>query len=129
MKMKTSNAKAILSGNTRPMKDELMAHGWRWDGRSWSKTISAEQAAALRDAATEDARRDAARAVKGAKKGCMLTVDGLVRYVSPAYVAPAAQAGRGHGQADQDGFGWNCDARGNFVAAKRIPGSAPHDRV
>jgi hypothetical protein len=30
---------------------------------------------------------------------------------------------------DQDGYGWNCDADGNFVGGKRIAGSSPDDAV
>jgi transposase InsO family protein len=119
--------RAILSGDTRPIKETLKRQGWKWDGQCWSRLISDAQADACRDAVGREAQREAAERFFANKKGCVLTINGIVRYTSPSYVPPAVTGA--DSEADPDGMGWNADGYGNPVSAPRIPGSAPDDRI
>ena len=64
------------------------------------------------------------RGLGGHKKGCRLTLDGIVRWTSKTYESPQLpEASDGQRTPDADGFGWDCDQHGNLVATQRIPGS------
>ena len=116
----------VCSGNTRANKELLKARGWKYDpkSRTWDKRLVAAHAQRVR-------ARDA-EFLKGLGqfKGCLLTLQGIEIWRSKTYVEPtAAPRVSSSRYADQDGFGWNCDAAGNPVSSKRIPGSAPDDMI
>lgn len=116
----------VCSGNTRANKELLKARRWTYDpaSQTWHKRLVAAHAQRVR-------ARDA-EFLKGLGqfKGCRLTLEGIEIWRSKTYVdATAAPRVNSNRHADPDGFGWNCDAYGNPVASKRIPGSAPDDMI
>lgn len=107
---------AVLTGDTYPIRDILRKQDWRWNAalKVWTKQIGGQTEARI--SAGDGA---AIQEIKGNKKGCRLTVNGIVRWTSKTFAA----------HPDQDGLGWNVDERGNPVAGRQIPGSAPDDLI
>lgn len=123
---KTPTYCLTCSGNTRANKEFLKARKWTYDpaARVWFKQLVAEHAARVRARDAEFLKS------LGQFKGCRLCLQGIEVWRSKTYVeATAAPRANGNRRADPDGFGWNCDAFGNPVASKRIPGSAPDDCI
>ena len=118
--------KLTCDGDTRPWKESLKARGWKWDPAAghWYMMLVDPHAQMI-----VDGQDDFFRGLGGHKKGCRLTLDGIVRWTSKTYGAAASEPAKDSRQPDADGFGWNCDAAGNLVSTRRIPGSAPDDMI
>ena len=104
-------ATARLSGETKAIKSNLSANGWRWNAlcMCWTKDVDATPALMAGDAV-------AVEAIGARKKGCRLMIDtsagGIPVEVwrSKTYAAPAATVQH-----------IGCDACGDMVPARRTP--------
>jgi len=111
--------KLSINGETKAIKADLRRDGYRWEPAtaSWVRDVTDAQAAAIMDDAT---RQATLTSLHGRKRGCRTYLGAIEVYRSPSYSAEAAPM---RGDAD------NCDAAGNYVPGRRIPGSAPEDRI
>ena len=117
--------KLIISGDTRPAKETLKKAGWTWDSAAkvWWMDLVAAHADRVRQGDTEFSHKS----LKINRKGCQVTLDGVVVWTSKTFgVAAETHAGDSYNPA---GDSYNHDAFGNFVAAQKIPGSSPDDRI
>ena len=124
-----SNATYCLScsGNTRQWKESLKARNWKYDPSSQTWYLRLVKAHADRIRSKDEAFL---KGLGGNLKGCRLCLEGIEVWRSKTYVAANAQPARNATrQPDPDGFGWNCDAHGNPVSSRVIPGSAPDDMI
>jgi hypothetical protein len=121
-----ANHRLTCDGNTKPCKESLKDRGWKWDAAAghWYMMLVDAHARLIIDGDDEFFR-----GLGGHKKGCRLTLDGVVRWTSKTYGAPAGEGAKDVRLPDPDGFGWNCDQAGNLVSTRRIPGSAPDDMI
>ena len=114
-----------IDGRTKDIRKNLKLHGWRWDSatQSWCRTIDEATASAIETGGTSMWR--AIQSVGGWKKCCRICVAGREVWRDPGYTdyidAALAKPSRG----DRD----NCDAAGNYVGGRKIPGSAPDDLI
>lgn len=119
--MATTTCLLVIRGDTRPAKEVLKKAGWTWNSvaQHWFMRIVTAHADRIRGGDTEFAHGS----LKLNRKGCQVTLDGIIVWTSKTFVAatPEAPIGGDHGNC--------CDGHGNPVATKKIPGSAPDDRI
>lgn len=117
--MTTTTHLLVIRGDTRPAKEVLKKAGWTWnpDAKHWFMRLVPAHAERVRNGDTEFAHKS----LKINRKGCQVTLDGIVVWTSKTFGCRAEAPI----PSDLD----NCDAHGNPVVTKRIPGSAPDDRI
>lgn len=114
MAIKATN-KLVMDGNTYQWRKQIgESRWWKYDAAKKHWYMMFEDCYLERVLAGDKAFLDG---WKACKKGCRLTVNGVVVWQSKTYgearpVATVSYAGEDH-----------CDALGNAVSAKRIPGS------
>ena len=117
-----------ITGDTKAIKEDLKRQGFRWVPTcvSWAKPITDGMAETIRRGGRP--AQDALASIHGRKKGCQTLLSeagkiGVVVYISPTYQTPVPREDSAVPGLDY------CDAQGNYIGGKRIPGSAPDDLI
>ena len=120
----------VIRGETKPAKEVLKKAGWTWNpgAQHWFMRIVPAHADRVRANDTEFMFGS----LRMNRKGCQVTLDGSVVWTSKTFGSKTFGSktfGSETTDAPIPGDLDNCDAYGNPVMSKRIPGSAPDDRI
>ena len=125
--MKTKMYKLTIRGNTRPCREDLKSHGWRWDPTAshwWMILVEAHAARII----AGDTDHEFLRGLKGCKKGCQVCLDGIPRWTSRTFGAAPTTTTTTTTTPTTAGSDdiYDHDMFGNPVRARRIPGSTDY---